>query len=417
MSLRAANIAMDALERLIAQQMPADRCLKRTLRAHPDLDNDERRHIARSVHGARCFSARLTYLLGAVDRPATTANQLALYWMDQEGIHATQVAQWYPTADIDQLSQLSKTGVEWPTDPVARLAVQRSLPGWLAKRLIDERGREEADALADASNRPGPIAIRANTMLTSASALRHELVASGVDATLGTIAPDALRLSGRPDIRGSSAYVDGRFEVQDEGSQLIALAVGARPGETVIDLCAGAGGKTLAMAAAMRDTGHLWAADPDGARLADLTARLTRVPLRSVRSVQLPSSSLPARADRVLVDAPCSATGTFRRGPDRRWRVLEADIAAFAQTQRRILADAAQHVRPGGRLVYATCSVLAEENDEVADAFTADHSTFRAATVLPGLIEDDTPGRVHLLPHRHDTDGFFIAAWQRRDAR
>ncbi|MEQ9499583.1 MAG: RsmB/NOP family class I SAM-dependent RNA methyltransferase [Deltaproteobacteria bacterium] len=278
-----------------------------------------------------------------------------------------------------------------------------SLPDFVAADWYQQFG-DAAFAVAEVMNTPGPIAIRARgDRDTLASRLRAE----GMEVAPGRLAPDALRLSGRPDIRGSAAWRDGAFEVQDEASQMVAVAVDARPGEAVIDLCAGAGGKTLALAAAMADSGTLWACDVDGARLRDLEVRLGRVDSPAVRVVDLNVSAPPGGADRVLVDAPCSATGTWRRGPDRKWRVSAVEVESLASLQLDLLRRAFSLVRPGGRIVYATCSLLSAENAEVASAFAAS-ADVEAVPVWPGASPCET-----LRPDEHDTDGFFVAAFVR----
>lgn len=371
---RAELIAAEALAR-IEEGAPADRILKRTLRAHPELDNDERRRVAELVHGVRCHLVRLAHL-----------------------------AERYPQLDRFALyDQRDGLAAEWPAEPVERLRVWASLPGFVATALWGAFA-EEAFAVAETLNTPGPIAIRARG---DREVLAARLTAEGMNVSLGRLAPSALRLSGRPDIRGSAAWREGAFEVQDEASQMVAVAVDARPGESVIDLCAGAGGKTLAMASSMNDTGALWACDVDPARLADLRVRLGRVGSGAVRIVDLRDSEPPGGADRVLVDAPCSAVGTWRRGPDRKWRVREPDVEAFARMQLELLRRARALVRVGGRIVYATCTLLPAENEDVAGAFLAEGGV-EPVPVWPG-----ESSAVTLRPDAFDTDGFFVAAFVR----
>ena len=220
----------------------------------------------------------------------------------------------------------------------------------------------------------------------------------------------------------------GIVEVQDEGSQLLALVVGARRGETVVDFCAGAGGKTLALGAQMRGSGRLYAFDVSGHRLGALQPRLAKSGLDNVHPMQIAHEHderverLAAKVDRVLVDAPCTGSGTLRRHPDLKWRQNDASLAALATSQRTILAAAARLVRPGGRLVYATCSVLAAEGEDVASDFErasrgafvpvpAEEALRRAQVADAGsLVEGE---RLRLWTHRHATDGFFAAVWQR----
>ena len=224
------------------------------------------------------------------------------------------------------------------------------------------------------------------------------------------------------------SFSDGLFEVQDEGSQLLAVLVDARRGEMVVDFCAGAGGKTLALGAAMRNTGRLYAFDTSGHRLHALKPRLARSGLSNVHTVQIAHERderikrLAGKIDRVLVDAPCSGLGTLRRNPDLKWRQSPATVAQLRQQQQAILAGAATLLKPGGRLVYATCSLLALENEDVARTFGEGHPQFEpmAAEHALALAHMAQAGELvqglwlRLWPHRHHTDGFFAAVWQRK---
>jgi 16S rRNA (cytosine967-C5)-methyltransferase len=234
-----------------------------------------------------------------------------------------------------------------------------------------------------------------------------------------------VHLQGRPNVFGSRAWREGRFEVQDEGSQLIVGLCAPRPGERCVDFCAGAGGKTLALAALMGDRGELLALDVDRQRVADQQPRLARAGVTCVRSRVIdPAGALPpeaADADLVLVDAPCSSLGTLRRGPDARWRTTPEKVETFPALQLEILGRAATLVGRAGRLVYATCTLNAAENERVAGSFEAAHPEFRRTPVaeLLGAATADRLGavdRLWLAPHLHGTDGFFAVHW-RRDGR
>lgn len=366
--------------------------------------------MARGIHGVRCFRARLGHRLTQVGLPHTPALLWAAYRVDVLGEPPERAA---PTLGaIPGLARLRLDG-PWPADPVARLAARRSLPTWVARTWLDHFGEAEADALAGALNVAGPITVRANRARTDRIALAAALRATGIETRPGRWSADSLHFDTRGDIRGHPAWVRGDFEVQDEGSQLIAAAVAAAPGETVLDLCAGSGGKTLALAAAMQDRGRVIATEVAEARLADLRGRVRQRALRSVTVLRLAEDralgeGLPTAVDRVLVDAPCSALGTWRRGPDRRWRIPRAEADAFVPVQARLLREAAAVVRPGGRVVYATCTLRPEEN-QARIAAAADGLV--PAPVLPGVF--DAPW-VELRPDVHGTDGFFVAAFVRR---
>lgn len=329
----------------------------------------------------------------------------------------------------------------WPLAAAERLAVERSLPRWLAELWVDELGAAAADALAAQTNLPGPLTVRANLrVVRGRDALAAELAAEGVVSSPARFSPWALHLWGRVNVFGSPAWRRGAFEVQDEGSQLVALAASPRPGERVVDYCAGAGGKTLALA--MGEGGAVCACDIDPQRLRDLRVRLARAGV-AAQELLLPAQrptqlSLAERlspvaapvalelagwsraADVVLVDAPCSSLGTLRRGPDVRWRMDAASLQGFAALQRQLLAEAAMLVRPGGRLVYATCTLRRAENEEVAQSFTAKARPLGFAPLaVAALLGEELATRLGaaqtltLRPDLHGTDGFFLAAWQR----
>jgi 16S rRNA (cytosine967-C5)-methyltransferase len=229
-------------------------------------------------------------------------------------------------------------------------------------------------------------------------------------------------VAGKPAINRHSLFRDGLVEVQDEGSQLLAWLLAPRRGEMIADYCAGAGGKTLALAMLMRGTGRIYAMDVSARRLAALGARAARAGITNVHSVALSGDRDPrvkrlaGKLDRVLVDAPCSGFGTLRRNPDLKWRQGPQAVAELVQKQRAILRAASVLVKPGGRLVYATCSILKEENEAIADDFAAAHPQFTPLSCDELLAAQRIPlrtgDRLRLWPHVHGTDGFFAAAFE-----
>ena len=307
-------------------------------------------------------------------------------------------------------------------------ALRHNLPAWLAEPLQRTLG-EEFWPWVDATNAPAPLDLRVNALKADRAQAIERLAAEGVAAVPTPHSPLGLRVEGKPSLLKGDAVESGIVEVQDEGSQLLALVVGARRGETVVDFCAGAGGKTLALGAQMRNTGRLYAFDTSGHRLAALKPRLSRSGLANVHPAQIAHERddrvkrLAGKIDRVLVDAPCSGSGTLRRNPDLKWRQSADAVAALVPMQSAILAAAARLVKPGGRLVYATCSVLEAEGEEVARDFDAANATnfvrVPAAEALQKahveaaetLVRGD---ELRLWTHRHATDGFFAAVWQRR---
>ncbi len=307
---------------------------------------------------------------------------------------------------------------------------RHNLPDWLAQALREQVG-DEFDALAANLNQPAPLDLRVNSLKAKRDPVLAQLRAAGLKAEPTPHSPLGVRLQGKPSLARVPAFVSGEVEVQDEGSQLLALLLDAKRGEMVVDFCAGAGGKTLAIGAAMRNSGRLYAFDTSAHRLDAIKPRLARSGLSNVHPVAIAHERderikrLAGKIDRVLVDAPCSGLGTLRRSPDLKWRQTPETVAAQAELQQRILASAARLVKPGGRLVYATCSLLPQENEAVAEAFTNDHPDFVALSALSllngaqvgqaqSLVSGETGCFLRLWPHRHATDGFFAAIWQKR---
>ena len=294
--------------------------------------------------------------------------------------------------------------VDWPT--------RLSYPDWLALELSRALGAE-AEAFAAASNLPGPITVRANRLRLSRDTLLGRLASEGVKAEPTFYAPDGLLLADRPNILGLASHQAGLFEVQDEGSQLVGLCLGVQPGDSVLDVCAGSGGKTLLLGAALKDQGRLDAYDVDHLALQRLSHRAVRAGLRT--SLRILRGLPPElRASHVLVDAPCSALGTLRRSPDARWRLAVASLAAFSRLQGELLQTAAAHTASEGRLVYATCTIRAEENQDVVEQFLGAHPDFsREPAPVPEELRS-SHGDLVTLPHRQGMDGFYAAVLRRR---
>ena len=381
---------------------PAERVVRRVLRAHRSLGAAGRAAVAEALFGIALWRRRLRAQL---DDPAVAPRALlAALLRDLGGVERAE-----------ELAGLAPGTLPSPRPPPASLADRASLPDWLAAELGRAAG-DAAGALADALGTPGPICLRANALRASRAEIAARLAAEGVATRPGELAPHALvALAPRVNVYGLAAHRRGDAEVQDEGSQLLGALVGARPGETVLDLCAGAGGKSLLLAADVGPRGQVHSADPDAARLSRLRVRAARAGAAHVVGVEGPAPAEGLRADRVLADVPCSELGALRRGPDQRWRIDPTGFPELPPLQREILTRAARHVRPGGRLVYATCTFRVEEDEEVARAFERVHPGF--TRIVPPEAPATTvtaEGFVRTWPHLHDTDGFFAAAWERR---
>lgn len=307
----------------------------------------------------------------------------------------------------------------------APLAVRASVPDWLLERWA-ARFPDDVEALALAFLDDPPTTLRANLLKTTPDSLAAALAEEGRPAERTACSPYGVRLTEPKEVFRTAAFAEGLFEMQDEGSQLLAALVDARPGATVVDGCAGAGGKTLALAATMDNRGTLYALDVAAWRLEALKKRARRAGVHNLRLLPLPDSSgtlkrLAGRADAVLVDAPCSGSGVLRRNPDSRWRLHEHQVVRLLDEQRAILDTYAEVVAPGGRLVYGTCSLLEEENEGQVEAFLARHPDFRLVPAAEALarLGISVPGAADTLtlrPDRHGTDGFFAAVLERRGA-
>jgi len=395
---------------LLRFDYPADAVVSRYFREHRELGHADRAFVAETVFAvlrrgrsieARCagkLSDRARLLVALAVTRGWSQRELApvLKASEEEWLAAAKAM---PDADF-------------------RPAVRCDLPDWLYDRLEVQFGAEEALRLADALNQPAPLDLRVNTVKTNREAVLERLAADGIAAMPGTLSPLAIRLRDKPALAKHPLFLEGAFEVQDEGSQLLGYLLEPKRGEMVVDFCAGAGGKTLLLGALMKNTGRLYAYDVSDKRLARLKPRLARSGLSNVHPARIEHERdtkikrLAGKVDRVLVDAPCSGLGTLRRNPDLKWRQGADAVAELAVKQAAILEAAAKLVRPGGRVVYATCSLLTAENEAIVDAFLASHPEFTltpASAVLAkqGIaVDGDT---LRLLPHRHGSDGFFAA--------
>ena len=309
---------------------------------------------------------------------------------------------------------------------------RHNLPEWLVQPLKDQLAAGFWP-LVESLNRGAGLDLRVNALTSKRAEVQKELAQAGVKAVPTPYSPWGLRIAGKPVLNKLDAFTRGAFEVQDEGSQLLAMLVDARRGEMVVDFCAGAGGKTLALGASMRSTGRLYAFDTSAHRLAAFKPRQARSGLSNVHPVAIAHERderikrLAGKIDRVLVDAPCSGLGTLRRNPDLKWRQDMRSVEEMALKQSSILQNAARLLKPGGRLVYATCSLLLQENESIAELFSAQNSEFvplDAGEIMTNLKVTATKSLcsggpnglkyLRLWPHLHNTDGFFAAIWQRK---
>lgn len=440
-------LALRVLERVQRAGAYADVALHSTL-ARSGLSAPDRAFATELVYGTLRWRGRLDHLLErCLDRDLEKLEPLVATAL-RLGAYQIVVEDRVPTsAAVDESVRcLRAAGVERATglanavlrrlaadhetiaqpalvdDPLGHLMHALSLPRWIAGRFLEQYGPEEAAALARASNEPPPLTVRANRTRTSRSTLLREMQGRFPEARPCERAADGIVLGRRGNPSLDAAFRDGRFTVQDEASQLVVGLLDPRPGERVLDVCAAPGGKATAIAERVGPSGSVLALDRHERRL-DLARRAARrLGLESLvcrvadATRPLHEIAAPGGFDRVLVDAPCTGLGTLRRNPDARWRVRPTDPARLADTQRAILRSAAPSLRPGGVLVYSTCTTLPEENEGVIEAFLYESPDFERDTDPPAEVRDlvDAVGTLRCLPHRHDTDGFTAARLRRR---
>jgi 16S rRNA (cytosine967-C5)-methyltransferase len=405
--------ARAALSRILRFDAPADQLLSAYFRQHRNLGQNDRAFVAQTVFAVLRRKRSLEAAAGSAEPEALVAAAL----IRVQGLSARALQGLVDEALARRVRELDPGSLA----PALRV----DLPDWLWDRLERQQGADEASRIAQGLLNPAPLDLRVNLARVDRAAAQAQLAADGVHAEGTPYSPAGLRVAGKPAINRHRLFIDGLIEVQDEGSQLLAWLLAPRRGEMVADYCAGAGGKALAAAMLMRGTGRIYAMDVSAKRLAALAPRAARAGVTNVHTLVLGADDarvkrLAGKLDRVLVDAPCSGFGTLRRNPDLKWRHGPDAVAELAAKQRAILDAAGRLLKPGGRLVYATCSILQEENDAVTTDFQRQHPEFAPVSCAELLaaqrIALDTGDRLRLLPHLHDTDGFYAAAFVRKFA-
>lgn len=430
--------ATDLLTQVLKLEAPADVLVSAFFKKNRDLGIKDRAALAETIYAV--LRQRLLWQHLAQTGSGPLARRLVLLaWRgDERTLNAALAAhekQW--------LTQVQATDVASLPDKL-----RHNLPDWISgslkaqlkKELANDVSLEEKKAAQTATDEEfwalvqtlsevAPLDLRVNEFKTKRDAAQAALKEHGIDAEPTPFSPWGLRIQGKPALNKLPLFINGEVEVQDEGSQLLALLTGAKRGEMVVDFCAGAGGKTLALGAMMRNTGRLYAYDVSGHRLSSLKPRLARSGLSNVHPAQIAHERddrvrrLSAKVDRVLVDAPCSGLGTLRRNPDLKWRQSPKAIEELNVKQAAILRAAAKMVKSGGRLVYATCSLLPSENELIAQAFSEEFKSTWTPVPILELLQDAKVANaeqlvdgdyLRLWPHRHHTDGFFAAAWVKR---
>lgn len=406
--------AIHVLADVLTFQRPADAVLSYFFRNHHEVGARDREFIAETVYAI----LRRKRLLDHV-APGATPRKLALAALVKlQGVSLRELEPLLKGSEDEWLKAMKAV----PTDDLT-LAEQADLPDWLWQRLTAEQGEERALALGRAMQQPAPLDLRVNTLLAGRDEVLAILRGAGIEAEATPYSPVGIRLKKKTALNRHPLFLEGKVEVQDEGSQLLALLLAPKRRDMVVDFCAGAGGKTLLLGALMASQGRLYAFDVSDKRLSQLKPRLKRSGLSNVHPQLISGENdarikrLAGKADRVLVDAPCSGLGTLRRNPDLKWRQTPESVTELTAKQGAILASAARLVKSGGRLVYATCSLLREENEGVVEAFLAAHPGFRLVSAAQALAEVrvplDTGDYLKLQPQAHGTDGFFAAVLER----
>jgi 16S rRNA (cytosine967-C5)-methyltransferase len=429
--------AIELLGLIDSTPRPADATVSAYFRDRRFIGSKDRADISTAVYRAMRRRARLSWRLRKAGAEPTPTGLLLADMLVGEGQDLTRVERLFsggPYAPA-QLSQdelglarrLEGRTLESPEMPDD---VRAECPPWAEAELKRALG-DDFHIQMEALKHPAPLDLRVNILKGDRDEVVARLNADGLAGQATHLSPIGIRMAGRPSIMAHPLYRDGTIEIQDEGSQLVALMADARPGQEVMDFCAGAGGKTLAMAAAMNNKGRLIASDVLANRLNRAKERFRRAGIHNIQTHPITGETDPwikrhkGRFDRVLVDAPCSGTGTWRRNPDQRWRSLGPGLADLLPLQGRLLQSASRLVKPGGRLIYATCSMLPAENEDHAEGFLAANPDFVAVSaadvwreaVWPnGGPEAPTAPYLRLTPATHDTDGFFAAVFERKVA-
>lgn len=421
---------IEILEAIAAGTGPAGRVLDSYSRARRYMGSKDRRAVAEGVYGTLRRHARLSWWCaragGGSGRDLTIAD-LALE-AGADSLNTLFGGGGYAPAPLDEREEalaqaLSGQSLDHPDHD---RAVRLELPAWLEADMAAVFG-SGLEAEMAALNGVAPLDLRVNGLKADRDSVRAALAQDGMETAPIPFLPLGLRFAGRGALKNAKAYRDGLVEIQDAGSQIAALMCAARPGMAVVDFCAGAGGKSLALAAAMNNRGELLALDVEQARLDRAAVRLRRAGAslveRRVLKDEAGLEELAGKFDRVLVDAPCSGSGVWRRDPHARWQLSPERLAGYRDAQEQSLGKAARLVRPGGRLIYVTCSVLRVENEDRIEAFLRTREGFSllpAEQVWAKSLGAENPGPdtfresyLRLTPARHGTDGFFVAVLER----
>lgn len=406
-------------------ERPADRLIDLFFRERKYLGSKDRRFISETVYGMLRHRIRIEWGLAAAGVKETPLYQCLTFLLLDRKMNVQQL-----TAELnvpeEELSTIERCVNATPAFPSERasLSIQYSFPEWMLEEWETTAGKEHLGELCSVLNTQAPMTMRVNTIKISRDECQQRLAEEGVETERTPLSPLGLNLKRRINLFQLQSFKDGLFEVQDEGSQLLALLVDPKPRSKVIDACAGAGGKALAMASVMENRGEIFAFDVHSFRLEELQKRVRRDGVDTIRTTVIRENvaidKFIGTADYVLVDAPCTGTGTIRRNPGMKWTVTKRMVDELCEKQFSILELNASYVKPGGRLVYATCSLIRRENQEVVERFLSAHPEFELTEPAAVLARYDLSHLARgkyfqLLPHEHNTDGFFAAVMKRKN--
>jgi len=413
------DLVVQALRAALKMEHPADAVLRHFFQAER-IGSNERALVAETLFGVLRHRLFLEHGCTLDDKGQATARRMALaYWVRFGGYNLRELEPLLKAKEAEWLGKVKGIAIDQ-----LPLPIQAELPEWIVEKLRAQHSDAEILALGRSMQQPAPLDLRVNTLLAGRNEVLQSLQAEGLDAKATPYSPMGIRLKDKPALNKHALFLTGKFEVQDEGSQLLGMLLAPKRNDMVVDFCAGAGGKTLMLGALMNSQGRLYAWDVSEKRLTNLKPRLKRSGLSNVQPQLIAHENdskvkrLAGKIDRVLVDAPCSGLGTLRRNPDLKFRQSAQSVTELNEKQTAILASAARLLKQGGRLVYATCSVLHEENQAIVQAFLAAHPEFAllpAGEVLRQQHIDLAMGDyLQLTPQQHNTDGFFAAVLERK---
>ena len=419
--------AIELLDQIGAATVPADRLVGNYFRSRRYAGSKDRRSVTETVYDVLRRQGEYAWRAGGTDsRRLVLAHLMLDQHQKADDVAALFDAAKFCPADLDADEQVALAQLSQDASKEAPAWVVGNYPEWLHQPLTRWFGDDLGAEMAAMQGR-GSVDLRVNMLRSDAAKAADALAEDDIATTQGTLAPTALRLQSRRSMINHPLYQSGAVEIQDEGSQLVALLCAAQPGQQVVDYCAGAGGKSLGLAAQMDNKGQIFAFDSAPQRLRPLRGRLQRAGARNIQVHALADAAaiaalatLEGKADRVLLDVPCSGSGAWRRNPESKWRLTAEKLAEYGATQGEILRRAAPLVKPGGRLIYATCSILMEENEDQIENFLKEQPEFEVlpiSGVWHETLGTDCPSDdpyLHLTPAKHGTDGFFVAILQRR---